>query len=361
MNERHPPSPLPPLPGQPDDVDWPTRTWSTGPLDVGTDRGRLVDLVERAFSDPAPESMAETHALLLVQRGVIVHETYWRDYGPDDTFPSWSMAKSITHALVGILVRDGLLEVDQPAPVPEWQGAADPRREITLDQLLQMTSGLHFIEDYVDGEISNVIEMLFGNGKGDVAAYAANQPLDHAPGTVWSYSSGTSNIVARIVQDTLGLRGDAFEEYMREVLFEPLGMISARPRFDDAGTFIGSSFCFCTPRDFARFGLFYLRDGVWEGKRILPEGWVDHARTPVPVPVDDDLDYGAHWWLGLGGPGSFSCNGYQGQFIVNVPDLDLVLVRHGNSLDERCDRVREWIGEVVDCFRGPGTARSRRT
>ena len=358
MNARHSASPLPPLPDQPVGVEWPTAVWPTAPLDPRADHRRLADLVEQAFSDPAPESMGETHALLIVQHGAIVHETHWRDHGPEDTHPSWSMAKSITHALVGILVRDGRLEIEAPAPVPEWQGPADPRKEITLDQLLRMSSGLHFIEDYVDGEISNVIEMLFGSGKDDVAAYAANQPLEHPPGSVWSYSSGTSNIIARIVQDTVGLRGDAFGKYMREVLFEPLGMSSAKPRFDAVGTFIGSSFCFCTPRDFARFGLLYLRDGVWDGQRILPEGWVDHARTSVPLPVDDDLDYGAHWWLGLGGPGSFSCNGYQGQFIVNVPDLDLILVRHGNSLDERCDRVREWIGEVVDCFRGVTAARS---
>ena len=351
-NERHPSLPLQPLPTHPEGSDWPTVAWPKGALGLEVDRARLDGLTARAFSDPAPEAMSETHALLIVQRGRIVQETYWRDYGPDDTYPSWSMAKSITHALVGILVRDGKLDIHRPAPVPEWQGAGDPRKEITLDQLLRMSSGLHFVEDYVDGEISNVIEMLFGAGKADVAAYAANQPLDHPPDTFWSYSSGTSNIVARIVQDAVGLRGSDFEKYMREVLFEPLGMNSAFPRFDEMGTFIGSSFCFCTARDFARFGLLYLRDGVWDGRRILPEGWVDYARTPTTLPVDDDLDYGAHWWLGLGGPGSFSCNGYQGQFIVDVPGLDLVLVRHGNSLEERCDRVREWIGEVVDCFRG---------
>lgn len=135
-------------------------------------------------------------------------------------------------------------------------------------------------------------------------------------------------------------------------LFDPLGMRSAQPKFDKAGTFIGSSFCYCTARDFARFGLLYLRDGVWDGRRILPEGWVDYARTPTPVPATERLGYGAHWWLGMAGPGSFSANGYEGQYTVLVPELDLVLVRNGKSPDAQKEAVQNWMGEVAECFRG---------
>ena len=140
---------------------------------------------------------------------------------------------------------------------------------------------------------------------------------------------------------------------MRERLFGPLGMTSAAPKFDAAGTFIGSSFCFATPRDFARFGLLYLRDGVWDGKRLLPEGWVDYARTKTwqQEPESTDSPYGAQWWLGMVGPGSFSANGYDGQYTCVVPDLDMVVVRHGVSPAELKEPLQAWMKDVVSAFR----------
>ncbi|MBY9067381.1 beta-lactamase family protein [Hyphomonas sp. WL0036] len=295
--------------------------------------------------------MGETHAFLAVQGGKIVAERYWRGFDRESTHHSWSQAKSMTQALIGILVREGKIDVQAPANVPEWRTAGDPRRAITLDQLLRMSSGLKFAEDYVDAGVSDVIEMLFGTGKADVAGYAAQSELIHPPGSVWSYSSGTSNLVARAAALAAGVSGEAFRDFMFRELFRPLGMTSARPKFDEAGTFIGSSFCFCTVRDFARFGLLYLRDGVWDGRRILPEGWVDYARTPTPVPETERLGYGAHWWLGMAGPGSFSANGFEGQYTVLVPELDLILVRNGKSPNEQKEAVMDWMGAVADCFR----------
>ena len=346
---RHPS--LPGLPAQPESTPWPTKDWPVAPLANSVDDAALNGLLDLAFSDPAPDIMGETHAFLAVHKGRIVSERYWRDLSADSTFPSWSEAKSITHALIGILVRDGRIDVHAPANVPEWQGEDDPRRHITLDQLLRMSSGLKFAEDYVNAGVSDVIEMLFGAGKDDVAGFAANFPLAHAPGTAWSYASGTSNIVARCAASALGATGDAFRSWMFSELFHPIGIHSAQPKFDTQGTFIGSSFCYATARDFARFGLLYMRDGAWEGQRILPEGWVDYARTPTATPPGEPLGYGAHWWLGMCGPGSFSANGYQGQYTVLVPELDLILVRHGNSMDEQGDEVRRWLARVADCFR----------
>jgi CubicO group peptidase (beta-lactamase class C family) len=184
----------------------------------------------------------------------------------------------------------------------------------------------------------------------DVAAYAAAKPLEHAPGSFWSYSSGTTNIVSRCLSRASGLYGADFEAFMRERLFAPLGMTSPIPKFDAAGTFIGSSFCFCTAHDFARFGLFYLRDGVWEGRRILPEGWVDYARTPTWQQPNDDGPYGAHWWLNLA-TGAFAAQGYGSQFIVVAPDLDLVLVRSGDTPLALKQNATAWVAEVVGCFR----------
>ena len=337
------------LPEQAPDVSWPTTDWPVGLLPTGLDRTRFDALLGEAFSDLTSDVLGETHALVIVQGGQVVFERYGPTSGPDATQPSWSMAKSITHALVGILVGDGKLDIRQPAAVPEWQGADDPRVAITLDQLLRMSSGLAFVEDYVPGHPSNVIEMLYGAGKPDVAHYAADLPLEHAPGSFWSYASGTSNIVARCAAEAQG--GD-FAAFMNERLFGPLGMTSANPKFDAAGTFIGSSYCFCTARDFARFGLLYLRDGVWEGRRLLPSGWVDYARTPTFQQAGvTDGRYGAHWWLEIGGPGSFSANGYDGQFIVIVPDLDLVVVRNGATPLDKKDELRAWMGDLVAAFR----------
>ena len=272
---------LPSLPPQPAGVPWPTDRWPEA--EPKADPGRLAAVVAEAFGPAASPDLGETHALVVVQGGRLVLERYAEGFGPQMTYKSWSMAKSITQALVGILVGDGKVDIQAPADVPEWAAAGDARRAITLDQLLRMVGGLSFVEDYRPGQGSDVIEMLFGRGQHDVAHFAADMPLDHAPGTYWSYASGTTNIISRCAARAANAFGPDFETFMRERLFAPIGMRSPKPKFDDAGVFIGSSFCFCSARDFARFGLLYLRDGVWDGRRLLPEGWVDYARTPTPT------------------------------------------------------------------------------
>lgn len=338
----------PTLPTQPAGTPWPVEDWPLGTLPARAECVRFAALVERAFAAGSASEFGETHALVVIHRGTLVAERYAPQFGPDATCPSWSKAKSITHALVGILVGDGKIDIHVPASVPEWDEAHDPRRAITLDLLLRMSSGLAFIEEYLPEHPSDVIEMLYGRGRDDVAHYAASFPLRHAPGAFWSYSSGTTNIVARAAGMAAG--GGEFAAFMRRRLFEPLGMRSALPKFDAAGTFIGSSFCFATPRDFARFGLLYLRDGIWQGRRLLPEGWVDYARTPTFQQPTEQGRYGAHWWLDVGGPGSFSANGYQGQFTVVVPDRDLVLVRHGTTPAELNPNVKQWLRALAECF-----------
>jgi CubicO group peptidase (beta-lactamase class C family) len=299
--------------------------------------------------------MSETRAVesitlaeLVLHRGEVVHEQYAPSAGPDTTLISWSTAKSVTHALVGIAVRDGLLDLDAPAPVAEWSD--DGRSAITLRQLLHMCSGLRFVEDYVDDSISHCIDMLFGAGQADVAGYAAALPLDHPPGSFFNYSSGTTNIVSRIVGQAVGGGEAGMRAFMQDELFGPLGITSADPRFDAAGTFIGSSFLYCTARDFARFGELYLADGVWDGRRLLPDGWVDFARIPAPVPVEEEFGYGAHWWLwdGHGFPGTFAAHGYEGQYIIVRPDRDLVVVRLGKTPIEVRPPVIEHLQELLE-------------
>ena len=338
------------LPAQPSGIPWPLAVWPEADPPAGVDRTRLEAILEASFANPQPETTIQTDALLVVHRGRIAAERYAEGHGPATPQPSWSMAKSILHAVVGILVKQGRLDVSAPADVPEWRSTDDPRACITLDQLLHMTSGLHFFEDYVDGEISDTIKMLFVPSADDMGAFAAAFPLDGPADTISNYSSGTSNIISGIIRRLVGPY-EAYEAFLRRELFDRIGMTSAAPRFDRAGGWIASSFCFCTPRDFAKFGLLYLRDGVWDGERILPEGWVNYARTPAPVQPADDDGYGAHWWLLGDDLGTFYASGYVGQRIYLVPPLDLIIVRNGNTPVERAPHIAAMAREIIDLFR----------
>jgi CubicO group peptidase (beta-lactamase class C family) len=219
-----------------------------------------------------------------------------------------------------------------------------------------MCDGLDFAENYVDERASDVIDMLFQSGKADVAGFAEARPLAHRPGTVWNYSSGTSNVVSAIAGREVSGGAEGMLAFMRRELFDRLGMASAKPRFDEAGTFIGSSYVFARARDFARFGLLYLRDGVWEGERLLPEGWVDYARTPVAV---SDGRYGAHWWLALDGSGIFHASGYRGQYVAIDPRRDLVVARLGNSTPAQRVNVLRALAELVRAFSDAQASQAR--
>jgi CubicO group peptidase (beta-lactamase class C family) len=312
---------LHPLPSHPADQDWPTEQWPRADATAGTEA--LAD----SLFDLDPDQ-GVTYAVLVIKGGNLVYERYDAGANPIYMQYSWSMAKSVTHALVGILVSQGKIDLYEPVAVPEWQGAEDPRREITLDQLLRMSSGLAFNEDYVDGQTSDVIPMLMGDARADAGAFAANMPAIHPPDQHWSYSSGTTNIICRLLGNVVGNGPTGMNAFMEENLFGPLGMRTPTARFDTSGTFLGSSFLFAIPQDFARFGYLYLRDGVWDGNRILPKGWVDYARTPTYQ--DAEQAYGAHWWLM---PDScwFMASGYDGQRILIAPDKDAIVIRLGRT------------------------------
>ena len=216
----------------------------------GDVKDTIASVADELFAPDAPHGLSL--ALLLMHRGEVVFERYGTQpdtiFGPggpvdaDTTLISWSMAKSITHAAVGLLVGDGLLELDRPAAVPSWRGT--PKESITLQDLLDMRSGLEWVEDYVDDQVSHCIEMLFGAGQHDMAAYAAALPVVAAPGSTWNYSSGTTNIICRIVGDVVGGGREGMEAFLAERLFGPAGMTSAIPKFDTAGTFVGSSYVY---------------------------------------------------------------------------------------------------------------------
>jgi len=340
------------LPEQPIGVPWPTEAWPTGG-DLPTDARAAV---EEMLADH--DRYQRTFAVLVVHQGRLVLERYadqidhWD--GPsepvtaDTKLLSWSMAKSILHAAVGIAVGDGLLDPQARAAVEAWSAPDDPRRHITLEHLLTMRDGLEFIEDYVDGT-SHVVDMLFGAGQHDVAAFATARPAAHEPGEVFSYSSGTSNIVARILGDAVGGE-DRLRSFLRERLFDPIGMREAEPRFDAAGTFIGSSYVHAPAREYARFGYLYLRDGIWDGRRVLPEGWVDHARRQRSWDDVDGVGYGAHWWTTGDELGTFRAAGYEGQTIVICPAHDLVVVRLGKTDATHDAELAAWRHRMVHAF-----------
>ena len=349
---------LVPLPAQPDGVPWPTDEWARAePVDAVA--GALGGLLDEITSDTS--RYGTTFAVAVAHRGRLIAERYggelehWdrphEPVRPDTPLLSWSMAKSMLHAVVGTLVGEGRLSLDGPAPVPEWADPDDPRHAITLDHLLAMRDGLDFSEVYDDTGRSDVIEMLFGAGQADMAHFAADRPLAHPPGTVLNYSSGTSNIVSGIVARTVG-PGEPYRQLLHDRLFGPLGMRSADARFDEAGTFAGSSYVYVTARDYLRFGLLYLRDGVWEGERLLPEGWVDHGRRIRSYEEAEDRWYGAHWWSVGDDLGTFWASGYDGQSLMLCPPLDLVVARLGRSPEDHHNpNLRAWRAAVVDAFR----------
>jgi CubicO group peptidase (beta-lactamase class C family) len=360
-------APLVPLPPQPAGVPWPTRQWPTAAppaAPAGAWLAKALEVVE------APrELLGETRAVIVVHHGAIVAERYMPGFTAQTPLISWSVAKSITHALLGIAVRQGLVDIDKPMGNPRW-AAADPRAAIPWRTWMNMADGQDYHEIGVFWPTRNdAARMLYGQGRLDVAGFAAALPLVHPPGKHWNYNSAGINLVA----DGLGrafapgaepaARRVRVAQVLSSELFGPLGMTSAQPEFDAAGTFVGSALVYATARDYARFGLLYLRGGVWDGRRILPEGWVDFARTPNPS--DNSDTYGAGWWIapaaGEGKPlrglvpdgprDLFSAHGHEGQLIVVVPSKDLVLVRLG-LLDDRdgWPALGDWVRRVVTLF-----------
>ncbi|MEX1198914.1 MAG: serine hydrolase [Pseudohongiellaceae bacterium] len=320
------------------DAQWPLGNQVTLPDEVpGIDLAAVNRAVDASFEDIEPGQDIDTRAVLVIHEGEIIAEQYAEPFDAQTPQLGWSMTKTVVGALTGMLVGDGRLQVDAPAPVPEWQSTGDERGTITLENLLQMSSGLQFSEEYTSGSMSDVILMLYTTG--DTAGFTAQQPLEHPPGSTFYYSSGTTNLISRILRDTLGDQQSYFQ-FPRERLFTPLGMSSAVIEPDASGTFVGSSYMYATPRDWAKIGLLYLQDGVWDGERILPEGWVERSLTPPDSAANGQ--YGYQVWLNAGAPddpedrsfpalpaNAWYLSGFEGQNIVALPDQDLIIMRMG--------------------------------
>jgi CubicO group peptidase (beta-lactamase class C family) len=307
------------------------QTWFPGADLPESPDGRIRPVLDRAFAEPNPERPRRTRAVIVVRDGRIVAERYASGFTKDTPILGWSMTKTVINALVGVLVKEGRLAVDRPVPIPEWQDAGDPRH-VTIDHLLRMSSGLEFDESPWN-PVSDVTVMLLG--RPDAGFYAASKGLAAVPGTTWKYSSGTTNIISRAIRTVIN--DDAvYADFPRQALFNRLQMSSALIETDESGAFIGSSFGYATARDWARLGMLYVNDGLWEGQRILPEGWVAYTRTPAPA--DPLKRYGAHVWLKVADEYSgdavlpadaFHAIGHAGQFVTMIPSAGLVVVRLG--------------------------------
>jgi len=304
-------------PAQPGDAPFPTVEWATGDLPDGVDRGIIDQAVDVAFG--APDATGRVQSIVIVHGGRIVYERYHPLDGPDKVYDSWSVAKSFTSALIGLLAADGKLALDDRPVQPEWQAAGDPRQAITLRNLLQMSSGLGWEETYSTGSL--VLQAITAP---NAASSVAQQPLESAPGTMFEYSTGTTMLLAGIAADELGGCQQA-KDYLNARLLDPIGITSDTLLSDGGGCWFGGFGANMTTRDFARFGLLYLRGGFWDGEQIVPVDWIDESR----VPASTMPNYGLQWWIQS--PEVFSAQGLFGQQIVVVPNRDLVIATNSTA------------------------------
>jgi hypothetical protein len=336
-----------------------------GPSVVAPQSPQLAAALDRAFAEPAQPPFRHTRAIVVMRDGRIVAERYADGIGVDTPLLGFSATKSVISALIGILVRDGRLTVDQPAPIAAWQNKSDPRHAITVDQLLRHTAGLALgssLQASLLSALEPVNRMKFMES--DRAAYAESIPLETAAGQVWNYHDGNFIILSHLIRNATGGHAADVMRFARRELFGPLGMRHVVLEFDAAGTPEGSSQMLASARDWARFGQLYLNDGMAGGKRILPEGWVKYSASPTP---NAWVGIGAGFWTNLGDSfganyriehgmprDAFFAKGTIGQYVIVVPSERLVVVRLGRSPNwpTEADGVFDLVHDVVAATSG---------
>lgn len=328
----------------------------------GVNRERLARAVDALFTR---DDIGETRAVIVMHAGETAAERYSDGYGPETPFLGWSMSKTVTAVMMGMLVADGRLDLDQSPPIPAWQRAGDPRGEITLRQLLQMRSGLRHEEKAEPVYTSYEVRMMFLDGRDDMAGWAEAQPLDSEPGRVFNYSTPTGMILADIAARILTPNGSAAErqravaEYLNARLAVPLGMHSLVAEYDRAGTMMGGSMIWASAPDWARFGEFLRHKGSVRGAQIVPRGWVEFMIRPNPRAPD----YGAMVWLNQPSGGErqvlfpnrgpdnlFAAVGHLGQYILVAPDQKLTVVRLGKTDQEERPALVDALADVVSLY-----------
>jgi CubicO group peptidase (beta-lactamase class C family) len=313
---------------------------------------RLREALNRAFAESDPSLVRRTAAVVVLHEGRVVAERYAPGYRADTPLLGYSVTKSVVNALIGILVREGRVSVDGPAPVHEWLDPGDPRHVLSINHLLRMASGLAL--DETNRDYDSVTRMLMMES--DMAGFAASAALAAQPGTKWEYTSGNTLILSRIIRDAVGGRAENVLAFAQRELFAPVGMRNVTLEFDAAGTPIGSTYMYASARDWARFGMLFANDGVADGRRILPEGWVRYSASQTL-----DSPYAAGFWLGSKNwrarwkipPDAFFASGFLGQRVMVIPSMRLVIVRFGNAHGRGydIDGFGRLVSDVVETLR----------
>ena len=313
------------LPERADTIPWPMGDVVADSIPQGMNMAKLNQAVAQAMSDTIP--FKGTFALMVLYKGQPVAEVYRHDFNPQTRFLSWSMAKSFINTLIGLRAKEGKISLDSPIELAGKK--LHPESTVTVRNLLQMNSGLEWNEDY--GNLSDVTIML--HKVGDMGAYTAQKPVQFAPDSVWSYSSGSSNLASLALRHSFATDTD-YLRYPREALFNKIGMRSAVFELDASGTFAASSYLYATMHDYARFALLYMNQGNWHGEQLISQDWVTYTRQPA---AGSKGRYGLSFWLNQSGnfpdapADMFMCKGHDGQFIFMIPSKELVVVRTGYS------------------------------
>jgi CubicO group peptidase (beta-lactamase class C family) len=333
-----------------------TQPWPTGDANATTPMPEGVDVaaIQAALDWGMAQKEHNTRAIVLVYRGKIVGERYAPGWTKDTPQISWSQGKSITAALIGVLAQQGRLRVDDLAPVKEWQGKDDPRRQIRIRDLLRMSSGLDFANLGLTGPASFTREnehmRIYFDGL-NVFEHAVNQPPEIPPNTQWRYRNSDPLVLGKIIREMVEARGENYLTFPQRALFDRIGARNFVLETDAWGNFIMTGYDYGSARDWARFGLLHLWDGVWEGKRILPEGWVEFIATPAPA--DNSRGYGGLFWLNRGGAwkglpeDTCMASGFMGQHTVVIRSRDVVVVRLGPSPRDSTRYLTELVARLL--------------
>lgn len=301
------------------------------------DYAALSTAFDNTFNDTA-----KTRTALVLYRGHVIAERYDEGFTKNTRILGWSMTKSVLATLYGIMEYQGKLSINDPVPLPSWQN--DERKDITLNHLLRMQSGLAWEEDY--STISDVTRMLFSDSNMAVAQSTKN--VVAPPTEIWNYSSGTSNLLSGILR-TKFLNYQMYLNYPYKSLIDRIGMHSMLLETDLAGNFVGSSYGWANTRDWGKFGLLYLNKGDWNGTQLFDPSWVSYVSTPTK---NSNGTYGAHFWLNAEGKypdvprDLYSANGYQGQYVFIIPSKDLVIVRTGLAEEPEFD-ANNFLSEII--------------
>lgn len=312
---------------------------------TSTQVSKIEDAIARAFTEDDPAlPKKNTRAALVLHRGQLIGEQYATGFDQNSRLMGWSMTKSLTATMLGLLVDDGKIKIKDRTGISTWQN--DGRKNITWEQLIHMNSGLHWEEVY--DKVSDAVIMLFNSDA--IGQYAMLSPMDFAPETTWTYSSGTANIIATRMADNFKSKDD-YVRFLYERLFNKIGMYSMVMETDATGNYVGSSYSWATTRDWAKIGQFYLQKGNWAGEQILSEQWVNFIQQPAK---GSEGIYGGHFWLNKGGRfpdlplDLYSMDGFHGQKVFIIPSQELVVVRLGLTYNPGDFDFNNWLKDIIE-------------